>query len=438
MISFAGLQYWKPSVNSRQSLFGIGWMTLAQGTGMVLRLGSSVILTRLLAPEAYGTIGPALVLLMTLEWFSDLGLRQVLVRDERGGSIELLSAGWWIGLFRAIGLAAIVASLAWPLQEFYAQPGLAGVLLALSLLPILQALRSPGLPVLRREMNYRAVFVIEFGQIASSIFCTLIAAWILHTVWALAIGILAGAAFEVLLSYWLCPLCPSRSWDRSCFSRLLKISREVMLNTLAMAVVLNSDRLLGLRLISVEQMGLYTVAWNLAGALDSLLSRACDVYYSLLARTPESSRQALHERVCLLVATWGGPLLTVAVVVAPCLVPQLYDTRYRGVGILLSVLMARLILRALGQMQFQHLMVRAEIRIATQSYLAAIVVEAVLMFPLAHAFGALGLALASLVSIAVVTGIQSLGLRMIGQKLLPCGIAFAWTIGSLTLLYLLW
>jgi len=410
-------------------------MTLAQGAGMVMRLGSSLILTRLLAPEAYGTIGPALILLVTLEWFSDLGLRQALVRDPQGGTTELLNAGWWIGLSRAAILAAIVAGLAFPLQNFYERPELAGLLLALAFLPILQALRSPGLPTLRREMNYRALFLLELGQMIASIGFTLVAAWITHSVWAIAIGILAGAAFEVLLSYWLCPFWPSRSWDRSCVRRLLTVSRQVMLNTFAMALVINSDRLIGLRLISVEEMGLYTVAWGLASAFDSLICRACDVYYSHLARTPEASRKVLHQRVCYQVAMFGGLALTIAVVLVPWLLRNLYDARYVGVGVLFAVLIARLIPRALGQIQFQHLLVRAEIRIATLSYLAALLVEAVLLIPLAHAHGALGLALASLVAIVVVTGVQSLFLWTRGQKLLPCAVAFGWTFGSLALLY---
>jgi len=416
--------------DARRGLHSVGWMTLAQAVGMALRLMSGLILTRLLAPEAYGLVGPALAVLMTLEWLCDLGIRQALVREPAGGTSEFLGTGWWIGLLRGGCLSAAAASLAMPLAAFYGQPELAGVLAVLALLPLLQSLQSPGLPVLRRELNYRALFSLEVGQSLAATAVTLAAGWLLHSAWAIVAGTLAGAAAAAAISFWISPVRTIPSWDRPAARRLLRVSRPVLLNTLLMALLLNSDRLFGLRLVSIEAMGLYAVAWNLAGVFDSLLSRGCDVYYSLLARTTDPvARTVRHHRVCRSLA-WVMPGLAVGVVAAPWAVWLLYDPRYAGSGIPFALLMARLMARALGQVQFQYLMANADLRRATLAYLAAILVQAGTLIPLALRYGVIGLAGAGVLSAAVLTLTQSILLWRRGEgRLAPCLL----TLGSMAL-----
>src|SRR5437016_5910515 len=139
-------------------------MGLAQAVTLVLRLGGNLLLARFLAPEIYGIIGPAMAVLLTLEWFCDLGIRPALVRDPLGGTASYLNTGWWMGLVRAAGISAALAGLALPVASFCGQPELASVLMALALYPLLQALRSPGMPMLRRRLDYRALFLDEVGQ----------------------------------------------------------------------------------------------------------------------------------------------------------------------------------------------------------------------------------------------------------------------------------
>src|SRR5207302_6921975 len=54
----------------RRGLFSVGWSGLSQVITMVVRLGSTIVMTRLLAPEAYGVFATAMAVVITLEWFS--------------------------------------------------------------------------------------------------------------------------------------------------------------------------------------------------------------------------------------------------------------------------------------------------------------------------------------------------------------------------------
>lgn len=200
----------------RTAKFGLGWSAAAQVGGSAVRLGSTLFLTRLLAPDAYALIGTALVVLTTLEWLSDVGIVPALVRHPDGGRPDWLLTGWWAGLGRGAGLSAVAALAAAPLAAFYHQPELATVMLALAVRPALFALRSPGVPLLRRNLEARALFADELTQavIGAAAAIAVAAAVPGAGAWALVTGALAGTAAGVVASYWLAPMAPRWHWDR--------------------------------------------------------------------------------------------------------------------------------------------------------------------------------------------------------------------------------
>ena len=321
----------RPTTVERAGLFGVGWASLAQVVGLVIRLGSNLVLTRLLAPEVYGLFGTAIAVVTMLEWVSDVGVQPTLVRHPEGGSPEYLNTGWWLGFGRGLGLTAFAAALAWPLAWLYGQPGLFPVLLALASRPALFAVRSPGLPRLRRELKYRALFVDEVFQTVIATAVSLVLAWQYRSIWSIVAGTLAGGVAGVAVSYIICPVWPALTWSRPVVREIAHLGRQIFVNTLVMALWLNLDRLLGLRFLTGTQMGYYAVAWNLAMVAEALTSRACDVYFSVLTRQRDPDAQAAwHGRACGLLATAAMPALACGVVVAPKVIDLLYDRRYEG------------------------------------------------------------------------------------------------------------
>jgi O-antigen/teichoic acid export membrane protein len=415
---------------ARTGLLSVGWTSLAQFVGMAIRLASNLILTRLLAPGDYGILGAAMAVITTLEWLSDLGILPSLVRHPDGDRPEFLLTGWWMALSRGLLLFGLGIGLAWPMSLWYDAPQLLPVLAALALRPVILALHSPGMPLLRRRLDYRALFLDEVGQTVAGTVVSLILAWYWRSVWAIVAGTLAGAVAGVFLSYALCPLRPRFTWNQTASREIGHLGKQVFANTLVMALWLNFGLLIGLRFIPSEtERGFYVVALNLAGVLETLLSRACDVYFSLLTRlaSPDAQR-AWHRKICNRAVWWVMPVLAAGVLLGPIAIRILYDPRYAPAGILFALLVARLLVRGLGQLQFQYLLARAEVGPATRAYILALIVQAAIMLPLVWTLGATGLALATLVSTAVVTFAQSLSLRRAGAgSLTPFTITMGWT-----------
>ncbi len=396
------------SADGRAGLASLGWTGLAQIAGLVIRLASNILLARLLAPDAYGLLGSALAVLTTLEWLADLGIQPALVRHPRGMEESFLRTGWTLGLVRGAAITGAGLLCAGPVAAFSRQPALFGILAGLSLRPALFSLRSPAMPTLRKTLNYRALFADEVAQTAVGSAVSVALAWLTGSIWAIVAGTLAGAVTGVIVSYGIAPARPVPEWDRQAAREIGHLGRQVLVNTLVMALWLNMDRLFGLRYLPLAAMGVYAVAWNLASVLETLVTRACDVYFSMLARRGDSHQHDWHRTICRRAVIVGAPLGAVAVAISPRIIHLLYDRRYGAAGPLFAVMVARLMVRSLGQVQFQYLLARAEVHLATKAYGVALAVQAGLFCGLVPRLGTMGLALAALGSTSALTLVQTL------------------------------
>ena len=393
------------SRRGRDAVRSLGWMGSAQGTGIVVRLGSNLLLTRLLVPEAFALVGTALAVLAMLEWLSDLGLQPAVIRHPAGESERVLSTAWWLGMVRGTVLTSLALLASLPLASFYQQPGLVPVLAIMAIRPLLISLRSPAYPLLRRRMDYRRLFFDEVAQLLVGTAVTLVVAMLWRTPSSIAIGIIAGTITSVGMSYLLIPARPRRP-DRRIAGELLRFSGPIFFNTLAMALWLNVDRLLGLKLLPAEQVGLYMIAFNLAAAAEALVVRGCDVYFSALARVSVEERDHWHALQTQRMVRYAMPIGAIAAAASPLAISLLYDSRYHAAGLLLAVLMVRLMIRGFGQMRFQNLLVSAKVGSATIAYVAAFAVQIATIVPLVRAYGLIGLPISALLSTLVVTIVQ--------------------------------
>ena len=105
-------------------LTATAWVTVQHGVQQALRLGTNVVLARLLAPELLGTM----LLINTLrtggELLSDVGIGQSIVSDERGRDPKFFNTAWTIQIIRGALLFAVALLITRPLAELYDSPQL--------------------------------------------------------------------------------------------------------------------------------------------------------------------------------------------------------------------------------------------------------------------------------------------------------------------------
>src|SRR5712692_5324759 len=66
------------------------------------RFARNMILTRLLAPSAFGAMAIVMSSSAIVGALTEVGVRSAVIQNPRGGEKAYLNAGWWMGLGRAV------------------------------------------------------------------------------------------------------------------------------------------------------------------------------------------------------------------------------------------------------------------------------------------------------------------------------------------------
>lgn len=322
------------------------------GLSQVLRLAGSVILTRLLFPEAFGLMALVSVFMQGLAMFSDIGAGPAIVRHERGDDPVFLNTAWTMQVARGVAFWCAAGLLSQPFAAFYGQPELALLIPVSALTAIISGFKSTSLFTAKRHMALGRLIWIELFSQAGNIAAMIAFALVWPTVWALIVGGFAGNTISLVLSHVALPGPRNRfAWDRDSRLILFEFGKWIFLGTALLFLARTGDRLLLGHYLSMAILGIYTVALNLsefASNLNIRLSKS--VVYPVLSRIhrEEPGRlAAVFYRTRLGLDGLLLPALGFLMAVAPLVIGLLYDERYALAGWILQVLSVRTAMRCM-------------------------------------------------------------------------------------------
>lgn len=146
----------------RQSLRGGAIAFGAQGLKFALQFGTVVVLARLLAPEAFGLIAMAAALNGVLDLVKEFGLSAATIQKSDITHSQV-SALFWINAAIGVAIAILLLLGAPAIAEFYGQPELLAVTRWLALPFLLSGLTTQHWALLRRQMRFGAIALLETG-----------------------------------------------------------------------------------------------------------------------------------------------------------------------------------------------------------------------------------------------------------------------------------
>lgn len=212
---------------------GSVWTVVGFGSQKVLQLGSNLVLTRLLFPEAFGTMALITVFLMALAMFSDLGIKPAIIQNERGEDPNFLNTAWTIQVIRGFVIWLVACLIAWPLAQLYEQLILFPILCFVGVTAVIQGFQSTALATQNRKLQLgRLTLIPLIAQIISTI-VTVLLAWIYESIWALAVGSIVSVVAETILSHLILPSHRHRfHFEGKSLSGLLRFGKWIFLSTM--------------------------------------------------------------------------------------------------------------------------------------------------------------------------------------------------------------
>ncbi len=336
----------------RLAVTGSVWTVISQVALNVLRLASSLILTRLLTPDAFGLTAITGVIMVGLQMLSDIGISPAIVRDERGDDPKFLNTAWTIQVGRGVLLWAITCLIAWPIAMLYGRPILITLVPVVGLTTVLAGLSSTSLHTAQRHLQLGRLAIIEIvGQFVGLIVMVIIAL-ASPTVWALVLGGLVGTAVRTILSHVIFPEPRNRfAWDPDSASALLHFGKWITLNSSLYYLASNLDRLMLGRIVTMANLGIYQTAMTLAQPAHMLnvqLARAVMLpMFSQANRDDPQTLRDVYYRGRLYSDLLLLPVVGMLSALATPVVGLLYDSRYALAGPMLQLLLLNTALKCM-------------------------------------------------------------------------------------------
>ena len=229
----------------------------------VMNFTKLIILARVLHPRDFGMLGIALLILATLETFSRTGFQQALIQ-RKGDVTSYLHPTWTVQAVRGVVLCAILFICAPYIASFFEAPDAEPIVKAICVVLIFQGFTSAGMIIIRKELLFNKQFLFNFVGSAVDFIVAVAAAFILRSVWALVLGMLAGNLVKAVMSYFIHPYRPKISTDFKKMGELFRFGKWILGSSIVVFLITQGDDFFVGKLLSATMLGFYQMAYRIS------------------------------------------------------------------------------------------------------------------------------------------------------------------------------
>lgn len=332
-----------------------GGAVLIAGFGFrqFLRLGSNLILTRLLMPEVFGLMAAAISVNVLAVMLTDIGLSSSIIRSHNSHDPEFLRTAWTMKIIRNFIIWGVIALLAAgvytlarigavPVESTFADPRLPWIMVLTGVQLLIGAFGSVNKVIADRQLNVaRSVGFEVVAQIVATI-VTVGAAFSGFGVWSFVMGILASAAYSSIFTHILFP--GPRMGLRLVREHVLEIfnfGKWIILASFFGFMTNKGDQMIFGWAMESEQFGLYAVSsiWINAGFLflGTITRRLFYPAFSELLRDrPENLAQA-YKKGRLVIDAGAALIVVSALLFSDPILKMIYPETFSGVPFYLKL-----------------------------------------------------------------------------------------------------
>lgn len=252
-----------PDSLAGKSLNALKWSYIGTVVRAISQIVAQITIARILGPEPFGLIAAALFLVNIFGIFVELGLGSALIQSQQisaGNIRRTFTAAVTMGSLGTILLFAMADIAA----SIYNDARLTQVIQILSPVLFIQSLSVVSQALLKRELNFRVIQIVQvLSYVVGYAFIGIALAVLGFGVWSLIIATLSNALLMAIFLYVnvrheIALEIPKREFG------LRGYNGQVLACNAANWALENVDTLIVGRLLGTKALGLYSVAYNFA------------------------------------------------------------------------------------------------------------------------------------------------------------------------------
>lgn len=246
----------------KELISGVFYMILSKYSRIIISLVVAGVLARLIAPQDFGIVAIATVIISFFNIFSDLGIGPAIIQNKNLTSdnySQIFSFTIWQGLI----LAALFFLSSWFIAGFYNSPILKTIcqLLSVNLFFASINIVPKALLYKNKEFQFIAYRSLITQVLGGSIAVT--AALMGAGLYALIINPILSSIFLFILSYWKYPQKMHLTWGMESIRKIFSFSAYQFLFNVINYFSRNMDKLLIGKYMNLTQLGYYEKSYRL-------------------------------------------------------------------------------------------------------------------------------------------------------------------------------
>ncbi len=264
------------------------WSGITEIAAKLVAPITTMVLARLLTPDAFGVMVTAQMVISLAEIFTDAGFQKYIVQHEfkdDNDKYKSTAVAFWANLIMSLVLWAGICIFANPIARLVGCDG-NGIVIAVSCICIpLEAFSSIQMALFKRDLDFRTLFWVRIIGILIPLLVTVPLAFATKSYWSLILGMIAlnftNALILTIKSKWK----PRWFFRIQLFKEMFSFTMWSMLEAISIWLTSYVDIFIVGTMLSQHYLGLYRTSMSTVGQITSIITAATTpVLFSSLSR----------------------------------------------------------------------------------------------------------------------------------------------------------
>lgn len=275
----------------KSSLFNIGIKLIQRLLGIV----SIFILARLLIPEDFALIALVSIIIYFFDILSNAGSEPYILQKSNV-NLHDLNTAWTLDIIAKAALAGLLIISSEYIAAYFDNEELALALTISSSVLVINALKNPGIILLKKHFNYQPIFWLSTIQKLITFPIVLFLAFYLKNYWALIVGDIISSLIFTVGSYYIHDFKPK--FSNIHLTKQWHFSKWIFLKSIIGYLRAQIDTLIVSKIFSERVLGQYYMTRNIVMIPShSLISPAVEPLISAYSQYKNNYKQLTKEIV---------------------------------------------------------------------------------------------------------------------------------------------
>lgn len=324
----------------RTTVKGTSWIGSLKLLSRIFSIIRTMIIARILTPSQFGVFGIAALALSLTEVFTETGINVVLVQKKENID-EYINTAWIISIIRGFLIFLVIFLSAGFVANFFKTEEALDLLRLIAFVPLVRGFINPSVAKFQKELKFNMEFYYRTSILILETSVSIALVIITKNPIALVWGMICGAIFEVILSFFIIKPTPVLNINGKIFRDIISHSKWITSSGIFSYLFSSGDNVVVGRTLGTSSLGIYDMAYSIAmlptSEISEVVSRVTFPVYVQISDDKKRLKKAFL-RTTGLVALTVTPIVLVFLLFPTQIITIFLGNQWLGAAAILQIL----------------------------------------------------------------------------------------------------